>query len=49
MAQKKQRVFQHIMEDESYQIIKDKLPKDWVVREFNRPDYGVDIVIELFE
>lgn len=49
MAQKKQRVFQHIMEDESYRIIKDKLPKDWIVREFNRPDYGVDIVIELFE
>jgi hypothetical protein len=49
MAQKKQRVFQHIMEDESYLIIKDKLPKNWVIRDFNRPDYGVDIVIELFE
>ncbi|MCH7403817.1 DUF4365 domain-containing protein [Belliella kenyensis] len=49
MAQKKQRVFQHVMEEESFQIIKDYLPKEWVVREFNHPDYGVDLVIELFE
>jgi len=49
MARKKQRVFQHIMEDESYQIIKDCLPKEWIIREFNHPDYGVDLVIELFE
>lgn len=49
MAQKKQRVIQHIMEDESFKIIKDHLPKEWVVREFNHPDYGVDLVIELFE
>jgi len=49
MAKKKQRVLQHIMEDESYQIIKNLLPKEHVVREFNRPDYGIDIVIELFD
>lgn len=49
MAHKKQRVIQHIMEDESFKIIKDHLPKEWVVREFNHPDYGVDLVIELFE
>lgn len=49
MARKKQRVFQHIMEDDSFQIIKNQLPKEWVIREFNRPDYGVDLVIELFE
>lgn len=49
MVHKKQRVFQHIMEDESFQIIKDCLPKQWVIREFNHPDYGVDLVIELFE
>jgi hypothetical protein len=36
------------MEDESYQIIKKHIPKEWVIREFNRPDYGIDIVIELF-
>lgn len=49
MSKKKRRVFQHIMEDESYQIIKRNIPKEWVIREFNRPDYGIDIVIELFD
>jgi hypothetical protein len=49
MAQKKQRVFQHIMEDESYKIIKEHLPTHWVDRMFNNPDYGVDLVIELFD
>lgn len=49
MARKKQRVLQHIMEDQSYEIIKSQIPKHWVIREFNRPDYGIDLVIELFE
>lgn len=49
MTKKKQRVFQHIMEDESYQIIKKHIPKEWVIREFNRPDYGIDVVIEIFD
>lgn len=49
MIRKKQRVLQHIMEDESYEIIKSQIPKHWVIREFNRPDYGIDLVIELFE
>lgn len=48
-ARKKQRVFQHMMEDESYAIIKNQIPNEWVVREFNRPDYGIDLLIELFE
>ncbi|WP_240601624.1 DUF4365 domain-containing protein [Flavobacterium columnare] len=37
------------MEDESFQIIKKLIPKEWVIREFNRPDYGIDLVIELFD
>lgn len=49
MAKRKQRVRQHIMEDESYEIIKKFIPNSWVIREFNRPDYGIDLVIELFE
>ena len=49
MARKKQRVAQHVMEDMSYEIIKGLLPQEHVVREFNRPDYGIDIVIELFD
>jgi len=48
MRSKKKRVLQHIMEDESYKIIKKYIPKEWVVRDFNRPDYGIDLVIELF-
>jgi hypothetical protein len=49
MTRKKQRVLQHMMEDESYEIIKSQIPRHWVIREFNRPDYGIDLVIELFE
>jgi hypothetical protein len=37
------------MEDESYHIIKKLIPKEWVIREFNRPDYGIDLIIELFD
>ncbi len=48
-ARKKKRSFQHIMEDDSYSLIKKYIPKDWVIREFNKPDYGIDIVIELFD
>lgn len=49
MIRKKQRVLQHLMEEESFEIIKSQIPKHWVIREFNRPDYGIDLVIELFE
>jgi len=48
MARNKQRVVSHIMEEKSYQIIKQILPTELVIREFNRPDYGIDLVIELF-
>lgn len=49
MATRKRRVVQHIMEDKSYQLIKNTIPEHWVIREFNRPDYGIDLVIELFD
>ncbi|WP_022826224.1 DUF4365 domain-containing protein [Hymenobacter norwichensis] len=48
-ARRKRRVVQHIMEDSSYEIIKKHLPKEWVIRHFNQPDYGIDLVIELFD
>lgn len=48
-ARKKQRVIQHMMEDQSYHIIKSLIPNENVIREFNRPDYGIDLVIELFD
>ena len=49
ITRKKHRVRQHIMEDESFEVIKRYIPKNWVIKEFNRPDYGIDLVIELFE
>ena len=48
MAHKKQRVAEHIMEDQSLRIVRDILPKEWVVRDY-KPDYGIDIAVELFE
>lgn len=48
MAHRKRRVFQHIMADESIKLIKSYLPSEWVIREYN-PDYGIDIVVEVFE
>jgi hypothetical protein len=44
----KKRVRQHIMEDRSIQIVRALLPEQWVIREY-KPDYGIDLVIELFE
>jgi hypothetical protein len=48
-AKRKARVHQHVMEDESYKILMRQMPPEWVVRPFNRPDYGIDLVIELFD
>ena len=48
MAHKKRRVFQHIMEDNSIDLLKQKLPSEWVLRKYN-PDYGIDLSIELFQ
>jgi hypothetical protein len=48
MASTKKRVLQHVMEDRSIQIVRDLLPDHWVIREY-RPDYGIDLLIELFE
>ena len=48
MAHKKRRVTQHIMEDESLKLVQKILPKEWVIRDY-KPDYGIDISIELFE
>lgn len=36
------------MEDESIQIIKEKLPPHWVIRPY-RPDYGIDLSVEVFK
>lgn len=44
----KKRVRQHMMEDRSIQIVRELLPEQWVVREY-KPDYGIDLLVELFE
>lgn len=49
MAHKKRRVRQHVMEDKSRQIIRDILPDEWVVRDYDKPDYGIDIAVEVFD
>lgn len=36
------------MEDRSIRIVRDLLPDHWVVRDY-KPDYGIDLTIELFE
>ncbi|HEX5727306.1 MAG TPA: DUF4365 domain-containing protein [Longimicrobiaceae bacterium] len=48
MTYTKKRVRQHIMEDRSVRIIQDALPEQWVIRAY-KPDYGLDLAIELFE
>ena len=48
MAHRKRRVTQHMMEDQSLRIIGNTLPKEWVVRDY-KPDYGIDIAVEIFE
>lgn len=48
MASRKQRSFQQMMEDQSLPIIRERLPEEWVVREY-KPDYGIDLAVEVFE
>jgi hypothetical protein len=48
MTYPKRRVRQHIMEERSMRMVRERLPEHWVVREY-RPDYGIDLLVELFE
>ena len=36
------------MEDESEKILRNILPNEWVIRKY-RPDYGVDLAVEVFK
>ena len=47
MANKKRRVRQQIMEDQSIEIVRRILPNEWVVRDYS-PDYGIDMAVEVF-
>lgn len=44
----KRKTNSHLIEKKSLQIINDTLPHYWTIREY-KPDYGIDLSIELFE
>ena len=48
MAKAKQRSEQHLIDQEGEQLLRSKLPKHWVLREY-RPDYGLDFAVETFK
>lgn len=48
MTHPKRRSFQHIMEEDSGIIFSKILPKEWVVRGY-KPDYGIDLAVEVFD
>jgi len=44
----KRRPCQHIIDQEGQQLLREKLPKPWIIREY-RPDYGLDFSVEVFK
>jgi hypothetical protein len=48
-ARRKQRTASHIGEEASFDIIRNIFPEQWVIRAFDKPDYGIDQVFELFK
>lgn len=48
MANRKRRSIQQIMEEKSLEILRRNIPEEWVIHDY-RPDYGIDLVIEIFE
>lgn len=47
-ARKKRRSFQHVMEEQSLQVVRKNLPEEWAIHDY-KPDYGIDIIVEIFE
>src|SRR4028119_669603 len=48
MAKAKQRSESHLIDQEGERLLRSKLPKHWVMREY-RPDYGIDFTVEVFK
>lgn len=48
MAHRKRRSAQQMMEEESLTLVRNQLPKEWVMHQY-APDYGIDFVVETFE
>lgn len=48
MAAGKQRPEQHLIDQDGISLLRSKLPRHWLLREY-RPDYGLDFTIETFK
>ncbi|WP_374480213.1 DUF4365 domain-containing protein [Zoogloea sp.] len=48
MRTAKRRPDQHIIDQEGQQLLRERLPRTWILREY-RPDYGLDFSIEVFK
>jgi hypothetical protein len=47
MAHAKKQSEQHLIDAEGQQLLRERLPRHWVLREY-RPDYGLDYALEIF-
>ena len=47
MSAAKKRSDQHLIDQDGEKLLREKLPRHWVLREY-RPDYGLDFTIETF-
>ena len=47
-AHRKLRPIQHVMEQQSLELLRQVLPREWVIHEY-KPDYGIDLVVEIFQ
>lgn len=45
----KKRVEAHVIGEKAVSILKEIAPDNWVIREYNNPDYGIDLSVELFD
>jgi hypothetical protein len=45
---KKRRSLSQIKENQSFVILREKLPETWVIHDYGE-DYGIDYVVELFD
>lgn len=45
----KKRVEAHVIGEKAVSILEEIVPDNWVIREYNNPDYGIDLSVELFD
>lgn len=49
MNRSKRKAEAQIIDEEAIRILHSRLPKQWTLRQYNNPDFGIDFAIELFE